>query len=118
MKLSEIKDEDALDVLADILEPASEIISDERTKEAFEEKDMLKLSKTIIKNHKKAIIEILARLDNVPVEEFHCNFFTLPKKVLEIISDADLVDFFSFSGGAEQIASSDATEVTQETDEK
>ena len=38
MKISDVKNEEALDLLADILEPASEIIADEEVKKAYKNK--------------------------------------------------------------------------------
>lgn len=95
MKLSEYKNEQALDILADILEPSSKIFSDKEVKKAFETGDKIKGIKTVIKTHKKEIIEILAVLDGVPVVEYECNVLTLPVKLLEILNDTDLTSFFS-----------------------
>lgn len=96
MKLSEYKDEQAIDLLADIIEPATEIMADAEVKKMFKEKaSKVAAIKYAIKNHKSAVMEILAALDGVPVEEYHCNVFTLPMKCLEILSDEDLISFFT-----------------------
>ena len=95
MKLSEYKNEQALDILADILEPSAKIFSDKEVKEAFGTGDKIKDIKTAIKTHKAEIIEILAVLDGVPVAEYECNVLTLPVKLLEILNDTDLMSFFS-----------------------
>ena len=95
MKLSEYKNEQALDILADILEPSAKIFSDKDVKKAFETGDKIKGIKAAIKTHKSEIIEILAVLDGVPVAEYECNVLTLPVKLLEILNDTDLTSFFS-----------------------
>ena len=95
MKLSEYKNEQALDILADILEPSAKIFSDKDVKKAFETGDKIKGIKAAIKTHKTEIIEILAVLDGVPVAEYECNVLTLPVKLLEILNDTDLMSFFS-----------------------
>lgn len=95
MKLSEYKNEQALDILADILEPSAKIFSDKDVKKAFETGDKIKGIKAAIKTHKSEIIEILAVLDGVPVAEYECNVLTLPIKLLEILNDTDLMSFFS-----------------------
>ena len=117
MKISDFKNEEALDLLADILEPASEIIADEEVKKAYKNKgNKLTLAKIIIKNHKSAIIEILARLNGKAVEEYTCNVFTLPIKLIEILNDEELVSFFNSSAGTEENnVSADAMGVTMET---
>lgn len=95
MKLSEYKNEQALDILADILEPSAKIFSDKDVKKAFETGDKIKGIKAAIKTHKSEIIEILAVLDGVPVAEYECNVLTLPIKLLEILNDTDLMSFFN-----------------------
>lgn len=94
MKLSEIKNEEALDLLGDLLEPVAEILADPKVKEMFGGKP-IKLASYIIKTHKTEIIQILARMDGVPVEEYTCNVFTLPVKVLELLNDENLKELFT-----------------------
>lgn len=95
MKLSELKNEEALDVLADLIEPAADILADENVKDLITKGgDKLTIAKTIIKGHKKSIIEILAILDGVPVDEYEVGLFALPIKVVEILNDKDLISFF------------------------
>lgn len=94
MKLSEIKNEEALDVLAEIIEPASTIISDEEVKRIFKTEPKLKLVSYICKQYKKEIIEIMARLDGAEPENYSFNLITLPKKVLELLNDEELKDLF------------------------
>lgn len=95
MKLTDTTNEQALDMLADILEPCSEIFTDEELKKAFEAgESQLKIVKMAIKSHKEAIIQIMATLDGVPVEEYHCNVLTLPIRLIELLNDKELAPFF------------------------
>lgn len=94
-KLSEYRDGDALDLLADIMEPAAEIMIDDEVRKAFDEDTKLHAASVAIKLHKDAVLKILATLDGVPVEEYHCNIFTLPARVLEILNDDELINFFT-----------------------
>ena len=93
MKLTEIKDENALQALADIIEPAGEIFSDKEVTETYKE-NKLKAISLAIKNHKKAIITILATLDEEKVENYHINFLSLPMKLMEIVNDEDMMNLF------------------------
>lgn len=93
-KLSDYKDDDALDLLADIIEPATAILADAEIKKAFE-KSKLAAIKVAIKAHKPELMQIMARMDGVPVEEYHCNVLTLPARLLQILSDEDLTAFFT-----------------------
>ena len=95
LKLSEYKGEEALDVLADLIEPASEVFSDKDFLEEFRNGKKSTAVKIAIKNHKKAIIQILAVLDGEDPETYSVGIFSLPKKLLEIISDPDLLNLFT-----------------------
>ncbi len=128
MKLSEYKDEQALDVLAEIIEPAAYIMADpdirakvKIDKEEGVEKsktDVLGIVKIILKKHKKEIIEILAAVDGVPVEEYHCNVFTLPVKIIELLNDKELIGFFTSQALMEDESASIApTENTEENEQ-
>lgn len=94
MKLSEVKNEEALDLLGDLLEPVAAILSDPKVKELFGGKP-IKLASYIIKNHKKEVLQVLARMDGIPVEEYSCNVFTLPVKVIELLNDESLKELFT-----------------------
>ena len=97
MKLSEYQGEEALDILADMIEPAGEIMSDKEIGEVFK-KNKFKAIGLAIKSHKKAVMQIMATMDGVPVEEYKCNVFTLPAKILELLNDPALVQLFTFRG--------------------
>ena len=106
MKLSEIKGEAALDLLADIIEPATEIMTDPNLQKLVKAKNKGAIIKLLIKDHKKSIIEILAMIDGVPVDEYQVNVFTLPMKLLELLNDKDLMGFFTSQGLTEEVISS------------
>ena len=98
MRLSDYRGEEALDVFADILEPMTEIITDEEIVALTKQKGtpVMAFVKPAIKNHKKAIIAILARLENKPVEEYvkTLTLFTLPKQVLDLFNDPEVQSLF------------------------
>lgn len=97
MKLSEYHGEAALDILADLIEPAGEIMSDKEIGEVFKENRFRAIG-LAIKNHKNAVMQILATMDGVPVEEYKCNVFTLPVKILELLNDPELIQLFTYQG--------------------
>lgn len=118
MKLSEYKDEDALDVLADLVEPATEILADKEIKAASEDGNRAKAVAVAIKRHKKAVIAILAALERKPVEEFHCNVLTLPIKLIEILNDPGVMSLFTSAGQtAERTPSGSLTENIEESEQ-
>lgn len=94
-KLSDYKDAEALDLLANIIEPISEIIADKEISDQLHAGGKLAKAVSIaIKNHREAVFELLAALEGVPVEEYHCTVLTLPAKLIEIFSDEDMASFF------------------------
>ena len=109
-RLSEYRGEEALDLLADLIEPAAEIMQDKELATLFKEKNMAAAAKTAIKNHKRAVLEIMARLDGVDPNEYAPSIFALPAKLLEILNDPELVNLFTSQGQiTEQTSSGSAT---------
>lgn len=89
MKLSEIRDDAALDAIADILEPFSELATDEEFTSLIKSGQKLKAAITGIKNHKKAIIDILAVLNGESPEDFHFSLISLPVMVMNVINEIE-----------------------------
>lgn len=117
MKLSEYKGEKALDVLADLIEPASVIMADKEVTElARSKKPVVQIVKPILKKHKKEVIEILAALDGEDPKTYvkKVGIFTLPAKFIEIFNDPELMSLFTLQGqNTEKTNSGSATENTK-----
>lgn len=95
MKISEYKNEDAIELLADLIEPTANILSDEKIQEAFNGGvSKLKIAKMCLKEHKKDVLEILATLNGQSVEEYTCNPVSILVDLLAILNDEELVSFF------------------------
>lgn len=95
-KISEYKNDDALDLLVDLIEPVAEILADKEMISLTQGKGRkIDAVKVAIKNHKDAVIKILARLDQIPVEEANYNIITITSKLLEVLNDQELMDFFT-----------------------
>lgn len=127
MRLSDFKGEEALDVLADIIEPMTFILADEEIqkmrKEAAEKKINLPYIKFVapaIKNHKPEIIQVLARLQNQTVEEYKAglSLATLPMQVLEFINDPEIQKFFTSQSQSPETPSASSGSVTESTEAK
>lgn len=119
LKYKEYDNYETLDALADIIEPTSVILMNEKVKESFaKEKNKLMIAKTLLKECPKEIIEILARLDGKSVDEYKCTLVSVPVAVLEILNDEAMTDFFKSQGQslAEGLSGS-ATENIEETEE-
>ena len=99
MRLSDIKGEAALDVFVNILDPASEIIADKEIYDAVQRNaTKMEIVKIAIANHKRAVLEILAALDGKTVDEYEVSILTLPKKLIELFNDPELVSLFQSQG--------------------
>lgn len=125
-RLSEFKDEEALDVLVEILDFVIDIMKDNRFKIAImgdKEKNIppnrIEAIKICLTEHRKSTIAIMAVLNETPVEQFHYDALTLPKMVLQMFNDKELIDFFkSQSQTDSEISSGSATENTEETEKE
>lgn len=111
MRLSEIEDERALDVLAEIIDPIAEIATDDVVQNIYKSgKPKIMIVKEMLKNHKKAVIAIMAALDGEKPENYHFNILSLPAKLLEILNDPEVDELFRSQGQmTEQPSSGSAT---------
>ncbi len=114
MRLSDYKGEKALDVLANMLEPATEILADSEVANSVGRGEApVKAVKIAIKRHKRAVIELLAALNDIPADEYaeQVSLLTLPKQLLELMNDKDVQSLFSSQGQmTENKSSGSATE--------
>lgn len=100
MKLSEIKGEDAIVALAELIDPATEITSDEEIKSVYKQdgKKLTDVVKLLLKKHPKAVIQIIAILNKEDPETFEPSILELPKMVLDIMQDEALMSVFHLQG--------------------
>lgn len=120
MRLSDFKGEEALDVLADIIEPLTAIFADEEFQKLTKQKGTpaVKFVKPMIKNHKKELIEVLARLENKPVEEYkqEMTLMSLPLQVLQFINDPEIQNLFHSQSQKEQKPSASTGSAPENTE--
>ena len=117
MKISDYKDEEALDLLVELIDPAAEIFSDKQIAYLLRNNEpAIKVVKLAIKNHKQSVIQILAALEGVDVKDYHCNVFSLPIALLDLMNDKELMDFFALQGQMEEASGSGS--VTENTEVK
>ena len=100
--------EEELELFADLIEPAAEILGDKAVSEAFSSGTAVSGIKIAIKNHKQAVIEILARIDGVPVEEYKISAVALPIRLIKLLNRPEVKDLFTLpdqKSGAERSGS-------------
>lgn len=116
-RLSDIKGEQALDVLADILEPATEFMTDNEVVGLARSGHTIKAVSKAIKNHKRAVITMLAVLDEEDPDTYEPPLLAIPIKLLEIFNDPDIQTVFSMQGQMlDGNAFGSAMESTEETE--
>lgn len=114
MKLSDIKGDRVLDVIADIIDPIANIVQDKDVAAMFEReavpegmdardffaKRMRKGMPVLLKGHKADIIAIMAAIEGVTPEQYAASL-DIPKlftDVMELVTDDAFLDFLSSSG--------------------
>lgn len=117
-KLSDYKNEDAIELWADLLDPFVEIVGDTKIKEMIRaKKPPLITAKEIVKTYKKQASEILLRIDPTPLDGLNI-IVRLVSILNEIGSDPTMQSFFGLSAGGKEDETSfgpatENTEVTQ-----
>lgn len=110
MKISEVKGEKAIDMLADLIDPITEIAGDAAVKEVITKGNRLEAVKTILKSHKKQVLEIMAIMDGEDPETYSPSLPEIPLKILEFFNDPVFAPFFSSQGqNQEEVFSGSAT---------
>lgn len=114
MKLSDIKGDRVLDVIADIIDPIANMVQDKDVAAMFERKAvpegmgardffakrMRKGMPVLLKGHKADIIAIMAAIEGVTPEQYAASldFLKLFTDVMELVTDDAFLDFLSSSG--------------------
>lgn len=92
MKLSDFKDEKALEVVGDLLEPISRIVQDKAS--AAKRSNGIEFARYLLKEHKTDVLEMLAILNDTPVNDYHCNAATVFADVIDMLTDPELMALF------------------------
>lgn len=130
MKLSDVKGERTLDVIADVIEPITNIAQDENAAALFKREKLpegktprgytleraRKAAPPLIRSHKQDIITILASIEGTPVQDYtqSLNLLKLTRDLIELLSDeAWWTLFISAQTGEGEISSGSAQENTE-----
>lgn len=118
MRLSDIKGEKALDVVADLIEPVAEIMSDKRIPPLLQSgkaADRIKAIKIGIKEHKRSVISMMAILHDEDPETYQPSVLTIPVQLLELLNDPEVQALFgSQAQTSDGITSGPASENIEE----
>lgn len=114
-KISDIRGEDALDILAELIEPAGELINDKIVVAYLKAGKKYSAIRQAIKGHKKAVLRMLAILEGEDPKTYAPSVLEIPAKLIILLNDPAFVDVFP--SAVTEIISGSATESTEETEE-
>lgn len=110
MRISDFKNEDAIELVADLIEPIGDLISHKEVREAIESgQNRLTIAKTMLSCGKSEVMTILATLNGVPVSEFTCNPISIFKDLLILLNDPEMSEFADFFMSAQTPTIKDAS---------
>ena len=114
MKLSDYKNEDALDLLADLLDPVSDIMTDKGLRElVVKDGDKMAIAKYVLKNKQQQVVQILARMDGKAVKDYSATITEMFAQLLDVLNDKVMLDFFASQ--AQNMASASSVSATENT---
>lgn len=118
MNLSDYKNEDAIDLIADLIVPITTILGDSDMRSAVaEDAPKAELIKIALKAHKKEVIEILARIQGIEPSEYKGTPVTMSFQILELLNDEEVQKLFLSEQQTEDlIPLMSATENTEEVE--
>ena len=96
-----------------MFDPIVEIASDAEIVSAARNNDKVSTVKLMLKNHSRAIFELLAASEGSTPDEYECNMLTLPMKLLELLNQPEFNFLFPSQGQGTPTSSGSATESTE-----
>lgn len=105
MKLSELKGEQAIEVIADLIAPVTSIASDQKNLSIFKKqgsgerskeevaKDLSEKIPTLLKTHKKDVLDILCAF-NPDAKPEEMSVYDIINGVSDLLSDKDFLSLF------------------------
>lgn len=94
MRLSDFKDEKAIEVVANLLVPIGHIVANPANKEAQSEGSMLSLASSMLKNNAADVKAMLAILNDIEPEKYTCTAATVLRDIVNMLGDPELQQLF------------------------
>lgn len=118
MKISEIRGEQAVEILGDLIDPFMRILVSKDVQESAKSNIPVKIAQSMVKADPKAVLEILAICNQVPVEEYRPNPLEVLRDLASVIMDEAVMSlFFSQEPKAVLTASGSVMDDTQEKEQ-
>lgn len=116
-KLGDYKDEEAIELWMDLLDPIGEILQDKEIAKVYKKgAKPIQVAQEIIRRHKEEATQILLRIDPTPIDGLNI-VIRLIDIIMEFEHSDDLKVFFRSAGTVTEGASSgNATESTEDAE--
>lgn len=95
MKWNDMNFDEQCDALCMLLEPAEALTADKELLNLIKDKKFWQAAGRVLKAHRWAVRCILAALDGVDPVGVRLNLLALPGKIVEILSNPDLIQLFT-----------------------
>jgi hypothetical protein len=115
MKLSDFKDEKAIEVVANLLVPIGKIAANKETA-AAKGKSKLEFASAMLKNNAGDVKDMLAILNDVDPAEYHCSAASVLADLLDMLNDPELMQLFGLQSKT-PASSGSASESTEGQEE-
>lgn len=93
MRLSDFQDEEAVEIVARLLEPLGAIASNAQNAQARQQ-GTAAFAAALLRNNRRQVLEIFAVLNGQEPADYHCTAASLLKDALELLSDPALQALF------------------------
>ena len=97
-KLSDFKDEKAIVVVAQLLDPIMTIVTNPENGKFKDEQNGFKMFSCFLANSPKAMMQIFAILSEKDEEAYHCDGVEVTKNLMTLVSDSRLIELFTSQG--------------------
>ena len=113
----ERNNEEKLELLADLIEPVSKILTDNDVIDPIKDgKDTWgAIIATVLRKHKTEIVEIMAHVDGVDVDKYEVNLLKLPTRLMDFINRPEVQELFS--GQGQKIVNASFGSATENTED-
>lgn len=91
MRISEVKGERSLDVMADLME----IFENEKISEAFKKNENSKALRIMLKEHRSAVYDLIAATQGVEPDKANVSIKTLSDELAKIFNDPEMWSLFT-----------------------
>lgn len=100
MKLSDYKNEQAIEVAAKIMSPICKIVSNPENKK-MQGNNKLEFATAMLQNNPVEVKELLAILSGKNPDEYQCNGVTAMVGLFEMLSDPEMMELFGLQSKTE-----------------